>query len=180
MERIGRTIYRDEAGKAAAFLYLNITAEAYCWHKQELFKGRGGLGGTSWAGWNIEENLFGINKISVTRARAMSETDFMTNTVFYCYPASMNSTNIPFLVRDAHLAQGIPALTPTAGRMKFGDPGFQIRSFDFNSVGDVPHPNQWPVRPEYEGRWRHSDMKDVAYFFNFMFYGKVIEKGSLK
>ena len=28
--------------------------------------------------------------------------------------------------------------------------------------------------------WLHSDMKDVAYFFNFEFFKKVIEKGDLE
>lgn len=40
----------------------------HSWHKQELFKGRGGIGGTSWSGWNIDENIFGGNKISVMEA----------------------------------------------------------------------------------------------------------------
>ena len=69
----------------------------HAWHKQELFKGRGlgvGLGATDWSGWNIEENWLGVNKISVEQAFSMSDIDFKTNTVFYCYPSSMNSTNI--------------------------------------------------------------------------------------
>lgn len=48
----------------------------------------------------------------------MTEVDFKTNTVFYCYPPNMNQPVIPLLVRGAHLAQGIPALTPVAGRMR--------------------------------------------------------------
>ena len=40
MERIGRTIYRDESREAAAFPDLNITADAYCWQKQETHKER--------------------------------------------------------------------------------------------------------------------------------------------
>ena len=48
----------------------------HAWHKQELFKGRGmidGLGGTTWSGWNVEENLFGVAKISVDEARQMTD-----------------------------------------------------------------------------------------------------------
>ena len=75
----------------------------HAWHKQELFKGRGGLidglGGTTWSGWNVEEDLLGRAKISVEEARQMADADFRTNTVFYCYPASMNAKNITPLVR---------------------------------------------------------------------------------
>ena len=90
----------------------------YSWHHQELWKGRGAadvLGGTTWSGWNIEEDMFGVNKISVSEALRMSPEDFKTNTVFYCYPTSMNSTNISLLVRAAHLTQGIPALARPTG-----------------------------------------------------------------
>ena len=157
-----------------------ITLGHFSWQKQELYKGRGGLGGTDWAGWNIEENIFGRNKIQVERALTMTEEDFKTNTVFYCYPPSMNQPTIPLLVRGAHLAQGIPALTPAAGRMLFGDTGLRSRSFDCNEALHIGRPNGWPQRSNYQERWCHSDMKDVAYFFVFKFYDKAIEKGGLK
>lgn len=110
----------------------------------------------------------------------MTEYDFRTNTVFYCYPSSMNSTNISLLVRGAHLAQGIPALTPAAGRMKFGDTRLRNDSFDCNATLQITRPNGWPERSDYQGQWCHSDLKDIAYFFNFKFYEKAIEKGNLK
>ena len=155
----------------------------HSWHKQELFKGRGGIGGTSWAGWNIEENWLGVNKISVAEAQAMTEADFRTNTVFYCYPSSMNSTNISLLVRGAHLAQGIPALTPATGSGSLSSIFIQGNRFDLNLAIEeqgIVKPNGWPVRSEYMGRWCHSDMKDIAYYFNFIFYDKAIEKGNLR
>ena len=168
----------------------------YSWHHQELWKGRGAanvLGGTTWSGWNIEEDLLGVNKISVSEALRMSPEDFKTNTVFYCYPTSMNSTNISLLVRAAHLTQGIPALTrPTGGGViLFGipsDDNFNLDSSEDvtddngqnNSMLGVLRPNGWPTRPRWGNRWLHSDMKDVSYFFNFKFYEKVIEKGSLQ
>lgn len=119
-------------------------------------------------------------KIEMSRNKTMSEADFKTNTVFYCYPSSMSSTNISLLIRGAHLAQGIPALTPAAGRMKFGDTRLRNDSFDCNATLQIAHPNGWPERSDYQGQWCHSDLKDVAYFFNFKFYEKAVEKGSLK
>ena len=110
----------------------------------------------------------------------MTEADFRTNTVFYCYPSSMNQPTIPLLVRGAHLALGIPALTPAAGRIKFGDVRLRSQSFDCNVVLQIARPNNWPSRSEYQGQWCHSDLKDVAYFYNFKFYEKAIEKGNLK
>ena len=157
----------------------------HAWHKQELFKGRGlgvGLGATDWSGWNIEENWLGVNKISVEQAFSMSDIDFKTNTVFYCYPSSMNSTNISLLVRGAHLALGIPALTPAAGIVPFGgNPmiDFMVNVNENNSSG-VERPNGWPSKPSYHDRWLHSDIKDVSYFFSFKFYEKLIEKGNLQ
>ena len=108
----------------------------------------------------------------------MTEADFRTNTVFYCYPSSMNQPTIPLLVRGAHLAQGIPALTPAAGRVAFG--GDQMGQKSFNCHVQIGRPNGWPERSNYQGQWCHSDIKDVAYFFNFKFYEKAIEKGDLK
>ena len=141
-----------------------------------------GAGATDWSGWNIEENILGINKISVQEALQMSAEDFKTNTVFYCYPSSMNSMNIPLLVRGAHLAQGIPALTPAAGRVAFGGTLMLDSMVDANAntASGVERPNGWPTRNGYPGRWRHSDIKDVAYIFSYKFFEKVIEKGDLE
>ena len=168
----------------------------YSWHHQELWKGRASanvLGGTTWSGWNIEENVLGVNKISVSEAQQMSPEDFKTNTVFYCYPSSMNSTNISLLVRAAHLTQGIPALTrPTGGRdlydvLDWRD-YFNMNLSVERQVGNdgqtitqgIQRPNGWPTRSKWDDRWLHSDMKDVSFFYNFKFYEKVIEKGILR
>ena len=81
----------------------------------------------------------------------------------------------PMLVIDAHLAQGIPALMPAAGAGAIG-----IENENQLNWNTMPRPNGWPDHPNYSGRWCHSDMKDVAYFYNFKFYDKAIEKGNLK
>ncbi len=159
----------------------------HSWHKQELFKGRGlgvGAGATDWSGWNIEENWLGVNKISVSEAQQMQPEDFKTNTVFYCYPSSMNSTNITLLVRGAHLALGIPALTPAAGAsgmtMALGaSRNCNLDNADEDS-GGLSRPNGWPSKSSYPNRWLHSDMKDVSYYYNFRLYQAIITKGGLQ
>ena len=168
----------------------------YCWHHQELWKGRGvmnGGGGTTWAGWNIEEDALGVNKISAAQAQTMDALDpsmFKTNTVFYLNPPSMNATNITLLLRGAILTQGIPALTRPTGstnlmhviiRENMYDLNFDEASLseedDPSSVQGLERPNGWPTRWRWDDRWLHSDMKDVSYFYNFMFYEKLKEKG---
>ena len=158
------------------------------WHKQELFKGRligNGLGGTTWAGWNIDENIIGGSKISVETAREMDRTDpsaFKTNTVFYLNPPSMNQSTIPLLVRGAHLTMGIPALTPSVGWTGLRGALDNSDVLDENETGEkaqIQRPNGWPERSKYPGRWLHSDMKDMSYFYNFKFYERVKEKGGL-
>lgn len=153
---------------------------------EELFKGRGlfvGAGATDWSGWNVEENWLGVAKVSVAEARRMSDADFRTNTVFLCHPPSMDETEIPPLVWGAHLALGIPALTPAAGAEDLTALG-DNRNFNMDNAdgetGGILRPNGWPTRSVYDGQWLHSDIKDVAYYYTYKFFEKVIEKGDLR
>ncbi|MGN0846790.1 MAG: hypothetical protein ACI4RA_05335 [Kiritimatiellia bacterium] len=159
------------------------------WHKQELFKGRligNGLGGTTWAGWNVDENALGVNKISIEAAQEMDRTDpsaFKTNTVFYLNPPSMNQASIPLLVRGAHLTMGIPALTPSVGwtgLLGVLDKNDVLDENDDGETAKIQRPNGWPRRSNYPNSWLHSDMKDMSYFYNHKFYEKVKEKGGLQ
>ena len=159
----------------------------HAWHKQELFKGRGmidGLGGTTWSGWNVDENMFGVAKISVEEARQMTDANFRTNTVFCCYPANMNATNISMLIRAAHLTQGIPALTPAAGATAMAVALGVSRNFNLQEededAGGIARPNEWPSWSDYPGQWRHSDLKNAPYFYTFRFFMKLVNEGGLK
>ena len=70
----------------------------------------------------------------------------------------------------------------------FGDVLTQrLRDAEYDAKGSLvrgrpwgQRPNAWPDRKKYPGRWCHSDLKDVAYFYVFKFFDKVIEKGNLK
>ena len=120
----------------------------------------------------------------------MTDADFRTNTVFYLNPPSMNMSSIPLLTRGAILTQGIPALTPPTGRKSLQRVLNGGNSYDLNlpnpTDGEdetrlwILRPNGWPLGRDYEDRWLHSDIKDISFFYNFMFFQKVIEKGVLK
>ena len=169
--------------------------ERYSWHSQELWKGRKkGLalvGTTDWSGWGFREDFWGNSLISPTNAWLMSETELKTNTVFRLQPESMNTNVISRLVLDMHLTQGIPARTPAAGFVAWGDDDMSDSMFDLNNPNTqtrgIARPNGWPIRTfgwlittTWETEWLHSDMKDVSYFFNHKFFEKVIEEGNLR
>jgi hypothetical protein len=162
------------------------TLSRFCWHKQELFKGRGyffthGFGFSNWAGWDIRQNQLTVNEISPEEAWTMTDVDFRTNTVFNCYPESMNTNVIDRATRGAHLAYGIPALTPATGVLPFNEEENEMIDMNLDSEDDgIARPNGWPIRDVYDQRWLHSDFKDVPYIFTFKFYEKVLEKGNLK
>lgn len=148
------------------------------WHKQELFKGRGGLGGTDWSGWSIRKHLLVFADITPEEANGMTDADFKTNTVFRLEPANMNSSALTRLQADAHLAQGIPALAPATGRSDLSLIMSDGRNVDMNAYADG---QPWPSRSgHYASRWLHSDMKDVAFLFNHALYQLIIEKGGLQ
>lgn len=114
----------------------------------------------------------------------MTDDDFRTNTVFYCFPSSMNDPAITRAGCDAHLSLGIPALTPAAGSVKMLSRFGNARSLDTNEPeernGGIARPNEWPTRSDYPGRWLHSDVKDVPYFYTYKLFEKMVEKGKLK
>lgn len=52
-------------------------------------------------------------------------------------------------------------------------------NLDLSAPG-IDHPNGWPSRTKYPGRWLHSDIKDMSYYFTYRFFEKLIEKGGLR
>ena len=168
------------------------------WHKQEMFKGRSWfgelLGSTYWSGWGFNVDSYTalgtlvpitVNHYSPEQAADLSSAQIRSVPVFNPYPASItNAPSMSLLVRAAHLAQGIPALAPPTGRMRFRQPTMgNATNFDLNldnAETGIPRPHGWPVRATYPGSWLHSDMKDVAFYYNYKFYEKAAEKGDLK
>lgn len=155
--------------------------DRYSWHKQELWKGRksilGFIGTTDWSGWGFRKNALGLKAWSADEANAVVDPSaFATNTVFDPHPESIMDPNASRLETDFHLAQGIPALSPPAGRTDLRT--FDIQSFDMNTEEFMA--NTWPRSDGgLAGRFLHSDVKNMAYFFVHPVFRKIVEIGEL-
>ena len=159
--------------------------ERYSWHKQELYKGRksllGFIGTTEWSGWGFKKNALGFKAWSADDANAVADPYvFVTNTVFNPYPASITNAVASRLETDFHLAQGIPALSPPTGRTRFSPnvmPCYDMSDYKANG---------WPRPPAAVGsddlgdNWLHSDIKDIANFYTYKLFDKIVEEGGLK
>ena len=155
-------------------------------------KGRGiadVFGFTTWSGWGFNKDVYAqpLTPLPVTSRRyspeaaeASSLDQLRADPVFNPYPASITNNVIPLLVRAAHLTKGIPALTPPTGRTAFVGDLYVDNMVNLNDATKIERPNSWPQGRRYGSQWTHSDMKDVAYYFNFKFYEKVVEKGELR
>ena len=95
----------------------------------------------------------------------------------------MTNSVIPLLVRAAHLTKGVPALTPATGRTSLDDALGDGKYFDeniANSGTGISKPHDWPVRSSYGTRWLHSDLKDVAFWYSYKLFEKIIVIGGLR
>lgn len=155
------------------------------WHKQEIFKGCGGVGGTNWTGWSFRRDFFS-NLISPEEAKNMNSEDLRTNTVFRIYPESFDKACINRDVANEHLARGVPALAGAAGSRHLMPGVIRTRNINLDSEEDGSESlgalriNGWPNNFRYGSRWLHSDIKDVPYFYNFNAYEKLIQTGGLR
>jgi len=179
---------------------VNVNFGRYSWQKQELFKGIRysdgwtSFGGTAEAGWGFEtavqtqtvgdEEQFSVIPVytNAAGANAASTNDLRTNPAFKHTPGWLVGTNalsqgqINFM-----LGMGIPALTPSTGRTSLSP--FSTRQFDVNDQGSLFQANYatWPNRGDPDFRaWLHNDMKDVAYFFTYPLFDKIVTVGGLK
>ena len=157
--------------------------ERYSWHKQEIWKGRRSLidlsifGPSDWSGWGFKKSGI-FNEWSVAEANAVTDPHvFATNTVFNPTPESITNATATRLETDEHLALGIPALSPAAGRTNLSQ--IDIPSHNMNEYVD---PDEWPVvgrNPELQGKWLHSDLKSVAFLFTHALFETIASEGGL-
>lgn len=166
-----------------AVLCLFPTTERYSWHKQEVFKGRDQIVGTSWAGWGFlrtaPESTYDQMLIypDMTTANNADPSQLAEQPVFRWNPQSMMTNSISLTMRNEILAKGMPALSGAAGAISVMGP------FENNNMNSESYRNGWPrlVSEEpYGQRWKHSDLKNVAYFFTYKLFNDVVTKGNLE
>jgi len=168
---------------AGGLFNLFPTAERYAWHKQEVFKGRDLVVGTSWVGWGFlrtaPESTYDqmLVYLGAAAANQANPAQLANQPVFRWNPPGMLTNSIPPALRKELLAKGIPALSGATGTMSVMG---AIANADMNSVA---RPNGWPRLPTeapYGQRWKHSDLKDVAFFYNYNVYSDIVAKGDLE
>ena len=71
---------------------------------------------------------------------------------------------------------------PAAGVMPVGgnDATEQMIDMNLQSVNGVSRPNGWVRRWQYSNRWLHSDLKDIAYYYVFNLYERLVQAGGLQ
>lgn len=165
------------------FIDLNITAEAYCWQKQETHKGVEPVAGNLKGGWGFYwwmESSGGDEYpeyYSAATTSVMVANGSITNNPVFYYPGTQmdnrNATqdNIWFA-----LAEYVPAISSPVGGNSTAPA--QLENHDLNSS---PYRNGWGRNSGvYGASWFHSDMKDMAYFYVYPLYDELKTKGNLK
>ena len=178
---------------------LNTDFGRHSWQKQEIFKGAryttgwASVGGTPHAGWGFNAtwseqppgsgNYEILPVYTVAEANMAAVSQLHTNPVFRVYPDWLVGTNaLSQAQQNEMLAIGIPALTPSTGRISlpvtvYGAVGvgqFDLNATDFKGDG-------WPDRgdPAFQD-WKHNDLKAMAYVFTYKLFRKIVEEGGLE
>ena len=192
----GKLTWRDRFGNiSVAYDYYSSTEDVLdngngtlpslgserAWVNQEMRKGTWLITigpENSEAGWGFNNYHSGL---TVSAADVLPESILRTNSFFACFdeeelygPNGSTIAATPDLFRRL-LADAIPAISNPMGR----DPvnGFGTGSTDLDTMRRGDYPLDWP---DNDNRWRHSNIKDVAYPFNYRAFDKIIEDGDLK
>ena len=156
----------------------NVTPNWYGgeWSVQELYKGTAALHfipGNCEGGWGYNDdhtNLAGF-LTDFAKTNDFTEAELVASPIFRRFDNDVlhqtNRITIAQTELNKVLGDGIPALSFAAGRneiSRFGDGG----NYNYQGVGIIP--NGWP---RTNGDWRHSDLKNVAYFYVWKLFEKI-------
>jgi hypothetical protein len=168
----------------------------YTWVWQEKLKGRCDgdvILGSSHGGWKFntayDSNYFGgvVVHMPSTNAALLSNSQLQTNAFFgatspafgYADTNLFGSSGSTYAqaTRNRILADSIPALTLPVGANPV--PVLQVISHNFNM--ETTFKNGWPSsRASDQGRWHHSDFREVAYTFTYKLFDEIVNDANLK
>ena len=158
------------------------------WAAQEKLKGRmvvDGLCGSRHAGWQFNRTDYGIwlqgtwTRMEPEYAAGISDEALKTTPFFFRLPVELFAadSSAARAYAEEHLfdllARAIPARSfgMAANSASFDDTG--IVSVNMQTECE----NGWPRE---QAEWHHSDLKAVAYKFNYMLYKKLVTEGELR
>jgi hypothetical protein len=121
------------------------------------------------------QNAFQINPADLRAASFFKR--FKQNGLY----GDNNGSGMTDLIKAEILAHAMPALSYAVGRNDFDEPG--IEDVDMS----VRMRNGWPLSREDDSldvipvpRWKHSDIRDVAYLYVYKLFDYFNEKGELR
>lgn len=80
--------------------------------------------------------------------------------------------------RNQLLSLGIPALSGPVGSREIATIADQTRQRD---MSNITRPNDWGRdHSDYGKGWLHSDIINMAFFYNCKFFEDIVDKGGLK
>ncbi len=175
----GDEVFRETPNPPWLLAGVTESTASYAWQKQETMKGSRSLAGTAYGGWGFHTwRVAGFDyRHTAAEAAGMVADGSVTNSPVF------NRGYGPMLASDATgdevtyaLAKYVPAVSSAVG-------GIALFGFDENSsdLNERRFRSGWMADASRGSEWKHSDMKDVSYFFVWPFYLEFVnEKGRLK
>ena len=153
---------------------------SYSWQKQETHKGLKDIAGTTEGGWGFRMLAYDppVCCSAVDAAAMVADGSIADAPVFNCEFAPMLLANASIDDQWYALAKCVPAVSSAVG----GCPiifGNKIENHDLNE--GERYRNGWGRPSENDATpWKHSDMKDMTYFYVYKLYEQLVENGGLK
>jgi hypothetical protein len=165
----------------------NPLVSHWAWYNQEVRKGTTLMWlapGNCEGGWGFNAaytNDDGSYPLLPTAANALTDDNIRTNSFFAWFDEdTLYGTNGSAVAQQPAvsrrlLADGIPALSFAMGRNDLS--GFGVGSKDLSTFRRGNNPTGWP---RANNDWQHSDIKNIAYPFNYKAFDELVSDGALK
>lgn len=164
------------------------TPSNYAWQKQETLKGRGAPVGTESGGWGFhtwrvsdpETLMWRTVQFTAAYAAGLAATNAIPNCPVF------NRGYAPMFDHGATqdevfmaLAKYVPAISSAVGHTRIVHSDAQVgENHNLDEVG--AYHDGWCRDVLGEGiDWRHSDMKDVAYYYVWPLYEEIVNRKGL-